>query len=275
MQEHNRRRALADAISLDAWKGEVSAKGKFDLHVDVAFGLARLGGEVEEKARFTLSLKRAEVVVIIPPTEPAKVDKASVARDECVATVVKDVETRQSEGSIGVGVEIDAGVGEKGPKGKAKASARAKTSKSKKAVTTIARQSAAMVIVQSQTADGDYRWTINGAVKGMLLEGKPWSADRAPRMKVVDTRPDRTKGIEPSVRVEVRCLRDDLEISNIVLKDEKKWASLLQSPTHRNRVAAAEAVIRDRLFKAGLAHGALDEPFAQMRLVEVVVGEDE
>ncbi|WP_156402148.1 hypothetical protein [Caulobacter sp. Root1472] len=45
--------------------------------------------------------------------------------------------------------------------------------------------------------------------------------------------------------------------------------------THRNRVVAAEAVIRDRLLKAGLVYGALDEPYAQMCLAEVVVGDDE
>jgi hypothetical protein len=93
-------------------------------------------------------------------------------------------------------------------------------------------------------------------------------------MKVKDTRKDRARGIEPTVRIQVRCLREDLEISNIVLKDSRAWERLIRSPTHRNRVAAAEAVIRDRLMKAGLIHGALDEPFAEMCLAEVSVGED-
>lgn len=274
MGEHNRRRALADTVSLDAWKGEVGAKGKFDLHVDVTFGVGRLGGEVDDKARFKLSLKRAEVVVIISPNEPAKVDKGSVARTETAGVVIKDVVTQQSEGAIAAAVGIDASVSERGAKAKAKAGAKAKASKSKKAVTTITRQTSSMIIVQSQTVDGDYRWSISGAVAEMMLDGKPWDADRVPRMKVIDTRRDRSRGIEPSVRVEVRCLRDDLKIENIVLKDDKAWANLLKSPSHRNRYIAAEAVIRDRLFKAGLVHGALGEPYAQMCLAEAIVGED-
>jgi hypothetical protein len=203
MSEHNRRRALADIVSLDAWKGEMSAKGKVDLHVDVAFGLARLGGGVDEGARFRLSLKRAEVVVIIGPTEPAKVDKASVARGEAATMTVKDTETRQTEGTagVGIGLEVGAGLGQTTPKAKAKASAKA--SKSKRAVTTITRQTAAMIVSQSQTVDGAYRWIVSPAVADMVLDGHPWRADRAPRLKIIDTRRDRTKGIEPSVRVQV------------------------------------------------------------------------
>jgi hypothetical protein len=93
-------------------------------------------------------------------------------------------------------------------------------------------------------------------------------------MKIRDDRKDRDRHIEPTVRIQVRCLREDLEIKDIVLKDAKRWERLVQSPTHRNRMAAAEAVIRDRLAKAGLFHGPLDEPYAEICLVEVSVGED-
>ncbi|KQZ33802.1 hypothetical protein [Caulobacter sp. Root1472] len=275
MAEHNRRRALADLVGLDAWKGAPDKQGRFTLHVDVAFGASRVGGDVEEKVRFRLSLKRAEVVVIVPETEPAAVDKASVARVNDAASRVKSTKTRTSATKIAAGGSLLAGVSAKGPKAEAKASANASAQAARSATTTSTRQTASLMVCQGKTEDGDYRWVVTPALDGERLEGHPWDAGDAPRLKVRDTRKDREKGIEPTVRVQVRCLREDLVISDIVLKDAKLWHKLSQSPTHRNRIAAAEAVIRDRLMKAGLVHGALDEPYAEMCLAEATVGEDQ
>jgi hypothetical protein len=78
----NRRRAFADVVSIDAWHAAFGAKRpRVDLHADVVFGTARVGGEVESPVRFRLSVKRAEVVVIIPDSEPVSVDPKSVARE--------------------------------------------------------------------------------------------------------------------------------------------------------------------------------------------------
>lgn len=273
MNEHNRRRALADMVSLDAWRGE-RRSAKADLHVDVVFGEARVGGEVEERARFRLSLKRAEVVVVIPATEPARIDKTSVVRGETNTTKVSISTTKKQAGKRGIDVKGGLGTNARGPRIDAGASAEFSANTSAEKITRTNVTGSNTSVVQSRTEDGDYRWIVSSIDMQPLL-GHPWDADKAPRLKLVDTRPDLNRGIEPSVRVQVRCLREDLEITNIVLKDEKRWASLRQSPTHRNRVAAAEAVIRDRMMKAGLVHGALDEPYAQMCLAEVTVGEDE
>jgi hypothetical protein len=66
----NRKRAFADVVTIDAWHDSFSGDhAKVDLHVDVAFGTARVGGEMEAPVRFRLSAKRAEVIVIIPESE--------------------------------------------------------------------------------------------------------------------------------------------------------------------------------------------------------------
>jgi hypothetical protein len=78
----NRKRAFADVVTVDAWHEEFDdAHSKVDLHTDVVFGTARVGGEPESPVRFRLSVKRAEVVIIIPELEPVSVDRASVSRD--------------------------------------------------------------------------------------------------------------------------------------------------------------------------------------------------
>jgi hypothetical protein len=77
----NRRRAFADVVSIDAWHEPFDAnEGTVDLHADVVFGTARVGGETESPIRFRLSIKRAELLVVIPNSEPVKIDRKSVSR---------------------------------------------------------------------------------------------------------------------------------------------------------------------------------------------------
>src|SRR2546423_71274 len=78
----NRRRAFADVVSIDAWHPPFSDQvSRVDLHADVVFGTARIGGENESAVRFRLSVKRAEIVVVVPDSEPVGVDRSSVSRD--------------------------------------------------------------------------------------------------------------------------------------------------------------------------------------------------
>lgn len=275
MSEHNRRRALADLVSLDAWKGKPDAEGRFTLHADVAFGQARVGGGVEEKARFRLTLKRAEVVVIVPATEPAKVVKAMVMRGERAEAKVKESDTRTSARQLSANAGVRVGLKQDGADVGVSAGAAAKGSSDRRTSTSVTRSSGPIDIVQSKTFEGDYRWIVTPVIEGEVLDGHPWDAVKKPRLTLRDTRKDRTKGIEPGVRVQVRCMREDLVISDIVLKDARKWNLMQQAPLHRNRVVAAEAVIRDRLATAGLFHGELGELYAEICLAEIVVGEDE
>ena len=78
----NRRRAFADVVTIDAWHESFGPEvGTADLHADVVFGVARVGGETDSPVRFRLSIKRAEIIVLIPESEPVRVDKRSVSRD--------------------------------------------------------------------------------------------------------------------------------------------------------------------------------------------------
>src|SRR5262245_5361428 len=79
----NRKRVFADVVSIDAWHPGFSARAPtVDLHADVVFRVARVGGEIESPIRFRLGLKRAELVLIIPPNEPVGIVKRTVARDQ-------------------------------------------------------------------------------------------------------------------------------------------------------------------------------------------------
>ena len=216
----NRRRAFADVVTIDAWHESFGPEvGTADLHADVVFGVARVSGETDSPVRFRLSIKRAEIIVLIPESEPVRVDKRSPACKEHLTQVVERAPEQAPRGAAGIGLSKDKFGG--GAKLKVTAKAQQQTN-SKLELTTAVEL---MIVVQSQTADGHYPWTVESP-RSSVLVGRPWDANKQPRLKLVDKRKDRSKGIPPTVRVEVRCRREDLIIENLEIKDEGLWGSV-------------------------------------------------
>jgi hypothetical protein len=122
-----------------------------------------------------------------------------------------------------------------------------------------------MIVVQSITPDGHYRWNLK-PTNGAVLAGRPWDAVSAPRLKLIDLRKDRTKGIPPTVRVEVRCRREDLKIEDIEIKNETVLEAVKRRSGFDKRLAAAEAYIRDRLTKEGLVINNFQDAFGELTL---------
>jgi hypothetical protein len=122
-----------------------------------------------------------------------------------------------------------------------------------------------MKVTQSKTADDHYRWTIE-ARRTRTLEGRPWDGVKEPRLKLIDQRKDRSKGIPPSVRVEVRCRREDLIIEDLEVKDETVWKSLKSKVGFANRLAAAESYIRERLAEEGFEISNVNDIFSELVL---------
>lgn len=261
---NNRKRAFAEVVTVDAWHRPFSKKlGKVDLHADVVFGTARVGSEEQSQVRFRLAIKRAEIVVIVPPTEPVKIDKFSVCRDspEMKGRLTQTTEKTKSlkrgitgKAELNKGLRLGAlleGSGE------SKATTKSKIE--------IAAPFRLFSVTLSRTAEGDYRWKVESETEGPL-NGRPWHPTKQPRLKLVDERADRDKGLAPVVRVEVRCKREDLVIDDIELKDKKLWNKLKQLAGFRNKMAAAESYIRDRLALEGLDVGDLKDKFGHLTL---------
>lgn len=235
----NRRRALAEVVSIDAWHDEFTATTlKVALHVDVVFETGRIGGEAESPVRFRLNVKQADVVVVIPESEPLGVEKKSVSRDapQMLGGIAETIEL-STEGSI----EME----------------------------DVADELRLISITQSNTPDGQYRWSLRPC-KGIVLQGRPWDANESPRLKIIDERKDRQKGIPPTVRVEVRCRREDLEITDLNSKDESVLEKAKNKVGFGNRLAAAEAYIRDRLVSEGLTIKNFKDSFGELTLASTL-----
>lgn len=267
MNSDNRRRAFADVVTVEAWHDDFKNKrSTADLYADVVFGTARLGGESESPVRFRLNIRRAELIIVIPELEPVSVDPKTVSRDAPTAEgrLVEVVEeSKGTSASIGLAASADTS---SSPGGRAAVTAAAsKTIQQKQSKKLELRRNVAMMMVtQSKSGEGHYRWIIEAS--GDFLEGRPWNAEKQPRLKLIDRRKDPSKGIPPTVRVEVRCRREDLIITDLQIKDEKIWESLKTRIGYKNREAAAISYIRSKLTEENLEVENLEDIFGQLTL---------
>lgn len=267
-------KTLNEIVSLEAWHDPFNKKNKrVDVHVDVAFLSGRLGGEDASEVRFILELRQAEIVVMIPPTEPARVDPGSVSRDapQVEAKLVREKKfKRETHTKLGGAAKMDGdGVSLSASTGAGVSAA--KTDQLRSELTEAIKN---MRILHSLGPDKQHRWSVASITKDGALTGRPWDASEAPRLKVIDTRPDRERGLAPVVKVEVRCRREDLIIRNIQLKNVTGLEDRLKRGSRRNREVAAEAVIRSRLLEEGLLSGDIEDRFAILTLAAIEAQSD-
>jgi len=261
----NRKRAFADVVTIDAWHDTFSESvSTVDLHADVVFGTARVGGDAQSPVRFRLSVRRAEIIVIIPDSEPVSVDRKSVSRDtpELEANLTQVVE-KSTQANLKGGASATLASASLG----ASLTAQADAQESRAAVEKLEVSATVkfLAVTQSKNADGHYRWMVKSRTDS-VLEGRPWDALKQPRLKLVDERKDRSKGIPPAVRVEVRCRREDLLIKDLEVKDESLWEATKRRAGFKNRMAAAESYIRDHLSQEGLEVRNIEDIFGTVTL---------
>jgi len=261
----NRRRAFADVVAIDAWHANFDGTSSHaDLHADVVFGTARVGGESDSPVRFRLSVKRAEIVIVIPESEPVSVDTKSVSRDAPdqqgrLTEIVERTTEAHGKGTASASV----GLTKFETSASAEAAIRGSLSTSQRSEISATIQF--MDVTSSKTEDGHYRWIVQPNTKE-TLQGRPWNAAKQPRLTLVDRRKDRTKGIPPTVRVEVRCRREDLVIDDLEIKDEGIWDAAKRSVGFKNKLAAAASYIRDRLVAEGLEVSNIEDIFGRVTL---------
>jgi hypothetical protein len=264
----NRRRAFADVVTIDAWHDAFDGvRSRTDLHADVVFGTARVGAERSSPVRFRLSIKQAEIVVLIPESEPVSVDVKSVSREaprpSGQLTEISERETQNhAKGAISASVAPSA------LQASASVEAGAQATLSTRKKVEISAKIDFMIVTSSKTEDGHYRWVVRPGT-GVFLEGRPWDAEKNPRLKIIDERKDPTKSIPPTVRVEVHCRREDLVIEDLEIKDEGVWQTAKSRFGFNNRMAAAISYIQDRLAEEGLEVKNIEDIFGHVTLASV------
>ena len=262
----NNPRVFAQTIALDAWRTPFDGEhGEADLHIDVVFKeLGPVGGG-DAPVRFRLSLKRADIHVVLDTEDILDIKRSSVRR-AAVPEPAKGRHVTEKKSKIGAGVEGEASAKPTGLSGSLGLKGNAETSliitdKLEKALTVHSMQ-----VVHSATVNG-YSFSIAPSKTGAKLVGQPWDANSEPVMKIIDKNFTRKRGEPPEVRVEIQCRREDMVIEHVEFTDKTfpSWARL----PHKKRIAV-EQYIRDEITKAGFPYGDLSDPFMTIVLADAV-----
>lgn len=265
----NNRKVLSEVVSLEAWQQATEHASHLSLHADVVFREGRIGGEDNSKLRFKLRVKRAELILIIPETEPVSVVRSSVSRDT-IAVAGTKVATQKKSALSALKAKMGIGTPNGGYPLSGNAGFSVDGSKSLEEVIEHKQAFSAIDVEQSLTQEGHYKWELTTIV-GPALSGRPWDCNLHPRLTLIDERKDRSKGIPPVVNIRIRCLREDLIISDIAIKDESKWRKVIKGNGFKNRYIAAEAYIRQMLAREGFDQADISDPFCAIDLAYVSV----
>src|SRR4029077_19296408 len=122
---------------------------KADLYVDVVFGEARVGGEHESPIRFRLHIKRADVLVVVPESEPLRIDKRSVSRDT-PKTKARSAKTVQHKSSATASASLKAAMKGTGIGGSVGLNAKAEANAATDQRLEISTDSGALTVIQSK-----------------------------------------------------------------------------------------------------------------------------
>lgn len=261
---NNRRRVLAELVSIDAWHEPFHiSQGSYGVHVELSFHEARLGSDdPESPVTFRACLRRALLIVSIE--SPLRIDRASIARSIPIkqAEHTKILRAKnQVRSEVGMKTSIE-------PRKLAAAvgfSASIESDVSREDEIRFV-QTLPETIVTARPQDGmRYRWDMEPSLSDHL-SGQPWDPIEAPRMKVILPK---TIGIDPAIKVEIRCAREDLVISDIELKDKSMWSQLESRVRGDLSDATAVQHLKNLLIGADLEPGDIDNRFHEIILADL------
>lgn len=272
---NNKYRSLGRIAVANAWFDPVPGKGapRYRFHMDVSFREERLGGEESDPVRFRVALLRCEVAVVLPSGETSIViDPRSIASDRPGTTVSHSYERTNERATK---ASVDAKIGPSGVSANAKGSASANVS-SKNRVTTQG-ETGLLLGQRSQTEDGSLSWIITRADGSGILDHVVWDAKTEPRFDIVDKRDvsvrerEKSNQLHPTLRVEIHCRSEDLQIKDIELTDPNERRLITSWSGDKKRRKAAEAYIKRELLQEGLRVGNIEDPYGRLIVGDLVV----
>lgn len=266
----NAGRALRQVISVDGWIAGFDDDDTATVHADVVFREGKFGADDTDRVRFRLGLKRAEIVLFAPETEPLRIIRASVSRSPMQEGLTQHVThevSGEARGKAGVSLKAALGAGaDFSLEGDARRSITKRRELTEKVIGHLEQH--------FTTIDGHPAWEVCAIGQGHLT-GVPWDAAEAPRLKVKRLAERNADGDKPTVRLEVRCLREDIEIYDLELKEpgKQKWFS--RRANRDVNLAAAEQVIKEELLSAGfLRVSDMSEKHGELMIADLIVSED-
>lgn len=267
---NNTHRSLKSVVSVDGWIAEFDENDTASVHVDVVFKTAIFGDGANDKVSFRIDLLRADIIICVPEGEPLKVIKSTLHREPNTASgsrkTSKVVQTdAEASGEIAVGLNT-------APIAKANAKAKLQA-----AVTTEEETNETIkeFISQHFSFENSHpAWEVKRA-DGKKMTGTPWSAVEEPRLKAKRLTERNADGGKPTLKVEIRCRREDIEISGLKMTDLNEQKRFMNRNNKAKNIAAAEQLIKDELAKAGFMElPDMANPNVQLLIADTIIGEE-
>lgn len=265
----NTTRALEQVVSIDGWIAEFGEDNLANVHVDVVFRQGLFGEGDDAKVRFKIALKRAEIVVRVPDHEPLRVRKSSVRRTP-IKSLGTQTTTRKTRSSFGGFFKAKAS-----SKPDADAGFEAEASRENSKEIHLKEDLLRHLDQHFTTPDGHHAWEVftNKGASEYLL-GPAWDA-ADPVLKVERILARNADGDKPTVMIEIRCRRADIEIIDLEEKDPAARDFYLRKTNREMSLAAAEQIIREELERIGfLDIPDVTESASRIMIADKIILED-
>ena len=250
-----------------------ASSNRYTLHANVTFDEERLGAGEGVNLTFRLAVKKCEVVFLAPSSGYFLVDPSSVRSPkplkphevENLKKTSTSLSGRLALGLNKIGLPLS---------GDAEAAAKRETSRS----FTSKQEVSAYLELSKRSHDNHRAWSLDGrSLPHGRLWGPVWDSEVEPRLAVVDNRPtdviqkDSSMGFPPFSRIEVRCLREDIDIYDIQFKDPADEKQFRQRSGHQARIKAAEAFLGLQILREGLSVGDLSDRFSELTILDATI----
>lgn len=272
--DHNTHRTLRQLVAVEAWfvQSPTDAR-RFTLHAAVNFDEERLGGGSNSTVTFKLSIKKCEIVFLPPTSGYFAVDPASVRLTK--PPNPHAIQSTQATTKAG-GLSLALGIKGRAPDISANLDATAR----RDATTTVTSNQTIGPFheLTKRSREGHRSWSIDGKSQhNGRIWGAIWDAHEEPRLTIIDKRPpevikkDEDNDFLPISRIEIRCLRADIDIYDIDFKDPQDQGWLASQSTGITKIKAAEAFLKHTILDEGLTVGNLSDRYSELTICDVTV----
>lgn len=261
-QNGNRSVFFSELIGLEVWSSAKNDGNIYSFHVDIAFKKGRLGGDSDCGVTFDLTLKAAELVVVVPETEPLEVLSNFTTRYGLPSEVTRKSVFKRADGAEAT-LSAARSFGLDTLKLTTQSNAAVSARHTLEQEIEIFEKTGAIAVHHSPSGNGSNTWSFESIANDHLI-GKPWDAVREPRLSVRNCASSGGASLAPCISVSVRCKKEDLIIKNIQVDDQP--IGVFARMFGNNHQLAAESYIRNKLAAMGLPMGVSQNRYSEVNL---------
>jgi hypothetical protein len=260
----NSQRIFGDIVAVEAWHLEfVAGRTESDLHLEVVFGSAFVGGQPGDKIAFKVQMKRAEVKVVTPSA--LTVVRDSVWRPGLDTSVEHSRHERRAS-STNLSASLNASPTSIVPQ----LSASGDVGVAQETDTSM-RYAGSPIRAMHKYKDGKHCYSFT-PVAHDVLDGLALSVDK-PVLRFRNN--DANASILTQASLQITCRREDLKVSEITPIDPSLVDRISSGIGRSRKFALAIEMIRDAIVGEGLGlPNGLSHDYSLVLVADIVVESD-